>query len=231
MAADKTFEGKAAKKYHLFAENSFSWRYIEMPALDKCLPDLHGKKFSVLDAGCGQGRVISYLISKGVRPQMIVGVDRSKTLLDLAKKRFPDVKFFRSGLNDFNYRPASFNLIVSIMVLDFFNEEKIKLLLKRFYGLLKQDGRLLFIVAHPVRLNTGNLGLYHDRSVIMQTMPWGDSGEIYKRTTSDFVNATIAAGFIIERVDEPEITPEGKKHKAEYMKYLGPSRLLVKARK
>ena len=53
-----------AKKYAKFAENSFTWKFIEKPSFEKHIGKELKNDWKVLDAGCGEGRVIEFLLSK-----------------------------------------------------------------------------------------------------------------------------------------------------------------------
>ncbi len=81
-----------ALKYSSFANDSFSWHYLEKPLLDKLLSSLSFKKPKVLDAGCGMGRTLKYLVDKKIPKENITGVDISSEMLVIANKNSPGGK-------------------------------------------------------------------------------------------------------------------------------------------
>lgn len=67
---------------------NFPWKEFEV------FNDFYREDFSVLDLGCGNGRLLLYLKKQGYKDY--VGVDQSKELLKFAKKQFP-LNTFRLG--------------------------------------------------------------------------------------------------------------------------------------
>src|SRR5262245_21437593 len=64
-----------------------------------CLPP----NSRILDAACGAGRYLSFLLEKG---HSILGIDQSQGMLAGAKAKFPDVQFEKVGLQEMDYRGA-----------------------------------------------------------------------------------------------------------------------------
>jgi 2-polyprenyl-3-methyl-5-hydroxy-6-metoxy-1,4-benzoquinol methylase len=50
----------------------------------------------VLDAGCGNGRLLDYVL---LTPENYLGLDNSNSLLQIAKERYPQFKFLKKDLN------------------------------------------------------------------------------------------------------------------------------------
>jgi trans-aconitate methyltransferase len=44
----------------------------------------------ILDLGCGTGKITNYLFNKGIKTK---GIDTSKRLINIAKKRFKKIEF------------------------------------------------------------------------------------------------------------------------------------------
>src|SRR5438552_1855518 len=68
---------------------------------------------SALDVGCGAARWSALLMSEGYS---VVGIDLQPSLIESNSKRFPNIQFFRSSIQDFTW-PEPFDLIVSVTVL------------------------------------------------------------------------------------------------------------------
>ena len=221
-----------AKKYQKFAQNSFSWKYIEKPALTKHLKDLVSSDTKILDSGCGYGRVTELLIRLGAQAPNIIGIDLSKEMLKLARSNLKDVTFIQGNIVSDIKNFAKFDLIVSSMVLEHCDPKELKKVLVNFSKWLSIGGWLIFLVPHPMRVSISNNIDYFDQVQIKGKTPWGKPLFYFSRPLVDYIKATIKAGFIIEAVDEPEILKEGKKEKRqfkEYSKY--PARLIIKAKK
>jgi SAM-dependent methyltransferase len=70
---------------------------------------------SVLDVGCGSGRLFSLYRQCGM--QSILGIDLSATALALARQTDPDVQLLQARIEELNYPPASFDIGVCNRVL------------------------------------------------------------------------------------------------------------------
>ncbi len=219
-----------ATKYANFATESFSWKFIEKPAFNKYINPLLKQDFKALDVGCGDGRIIQYLIANGVKESNIMGVDSSEELLSITRKKLPEVKVIHSDINNPKLSFEELDLITSSMVFFYLDQKQLEKVLTSFHRWLKKDGILFYIVAHPVRFVHKNLGEYFDRKWANQETPWGTKILHFRRTVGDYINATINAGFTIKIVNEPEVLKEGKKNPKDYKKYTSfPSRLVVMA--
>ncbi len=70
---------------------------------------------SVLDVGCGSGRLFPLYRQCGV--QRVTGIDLSVTALSLARQADPDVELLQMGIEELDYPPASFDIAVCNRVL------------------------------------------------------------------------------------------------------------------
>lgn len=203
--------GQQAERYASFTESSFSWDYIEMPAFDKHLGTLYKTSPITLDVGCGNGRIIEHLIGRGINQDNITGLDLNRDLLKIARERLPQVSFIQASLANANLKSDTFDLITSSMVFHLLGEDSIRRAFANFYRWLKEDGTLFFVVPHPVRFSLSNPYAYQARGWRAGVTPWGTGLPFFHRTTADFLNATIQAGFNIEAVDEPDVLEKGDK--------------------
>lgn len=98
------------------------------------------KGAAVLDLGCGNGRALKYFVDKGFQG---IGVDVSEKMLELAKKHVPKGKYYKRDFTKLEFKPNSFNAVISFFALNHIPKEQFKevmVLCKRF---LKKDGLLL----------------------------------------------------------------------------------------
>lgn len=103
--------------------------------------DTRNKKFKVLDLGCGDGVMISDLLSLGYLKNNVLlqAVDISKKNIDLAKKRKLPALFSVADAQDTKLKANSYDLIYSWMVIEHVpSPEKMAVEIKR---LLKRKGR------------------------------------------------------------------------------------------
>ena len=221
-----------AKTYTDFANDSFSWLYLEKPLLDHLLNSLPVKKPKILDAGCGMGRTLKYLLDKKVQQENILGVDICEEMLAIANKNVPQVRTIKSDLTKLKLKDR-FDFIISTHVLHYLGEEDFKKALNNFHAFLKPKGVLFFVITHPVRTTRHNLAEYFKRDWIVDHTPWGTTSPLFLRPVCDIVNDTIEAGFTIESLQEPDVPLETKdKDLTNYLKYsCCPSRVAVTARK
>jgi len=86
----------------------------EHPALTE-IKRLAKTSSSILEVGCGEGTKLVSVVSKG---QKGVGVDISKTAINLAKKQYPHLTFVCSNAESLPFKDNSFNLVFSAFVLE-----------------------------------------------------------------------------------------------------------------
>ncbi len=103
------------KNYEEIAEEFGATREgLHWPELEK-LTSLVKNGDSVLDAGCGSGRLLKYLKNKKIE---YLGVDNSQGLLEIAQKEFPEFKFKIADVLELDRLPEkNFDHIFSIAVL------------------------------------------------------------------------------------------------------------------
>jgi ubiquinone/menaquinone biosynthesis C-methylase UbiE len=219
------------KQFANYSYQSYSWKFLELPALDRLLKKHIKKGQKVIDAGCGNGRTINYLVGKGINPKDIVGVDISNQLLSIAKKSFPESTFIKADITSW-VTSKKFDLVTCIFVLHYFDIYSFRKTLHNFYSYLKKDGILIYMVPHPIRWTKDNLKTYFKRKKRLINVPWGGNIPYNHKTIGDYVNTTIETGFEILKVDECEVMSAGIKDKKNYKKYSAfPSRFAVLARK
>ncbi len=100
--ATSTFYPKAeSRRWRAF------WRSL------KFLPYVYGKR--VVDVGCGGGFMVEAFSRLGAE---VCGVDISANSIAYAQNRYPKLKFFCEGLDDFRRRGMEFDFVFSSEVLE-----------------------------------------------------------------------------------------------------------------
>lgn len=190
---------------------------LDMPTTLSLLPErLDG--YTLLDAGCGSG-IYGQQLAR--RRAQVTGIDISKEMIEIAKKETPpDLKItYQVGnLYELPYKDSTFDFIICAYVLE--NIEDIARVFKEFYRVLKDEGKCIFSISHPLRALSEKVNRdgkeawlitnYFDRS--MRKSDFG-SGMIvlkYKRPLEDYVKAFKNAGFLMEDLREPIPVKEGR---------------------
>ena len=130
----------------------------EETALDALLAAL-GPSPRVLDAGCGQGEpVLSRLASAGTG----VGLDFSRTQLELAAERVPAAPLVHGEIGHLPFRKATFDAVTAFHSLIHVPKERDDAVLAEFARVLRPGGRLLltegvgeWVGSNPDWLDTG----------------------------------------------------------------------------
>ena len=107
------------------------------------LEALLGSQPHILDAGCGNGRLITWLDEKlGAQHYAYLGVDGSAGLLEHAKKNFPEQDFQQADLTGFQ-NERKYNLIACIAVLHHLPSREDRLaVLQNLHKSLAEGGQL-----------------------------------------------------------------------------------------
>lgn len=101
----------------------------------KLLAAKKGEK--ILDIGCGTGDLANELVKMGVQ---ITGIDRSETMIEEAKKKYPTIPFFVKDILKLNYT-STFDAVFSNAVLHWVKQPKQAL--EEIYISLKSGGRFV----------------------------------------------------------------------------------------
>jgi SAM-dependent methyltransferase len=208
--------------------------YLERPAIRALVPDIQGAR--VLDAGCGAGINLQWLLDQGARE--VVGVDVSPKMVSLARR---EVRSERVSLHvadllqplDF-LAVASFDLVFSSLVVHYIEDQNA--LFAGFARLLRPGGRFVFSCHHPFNDYRRHSVSYFETRLVSEQ--WGMRGEpvtvsFYIRPLSAITGALAQAGFIIERMTEARPTEDFRRADPEgYARCMeNPSFLLVRARR
>ncbi len=113
----------------------------------ECLGNI--KNLDILDLGCGNGWLSKKFNDANAN---VLGVDGSKKLLEIARSRYPDIKFYEHNLaNGLPFTDKKFDRVVSNMVL--MDIPKLDRILASISKSLKPRGKFIFTIPHPCFFN------------------------------------------------------------------------------
>ncbi|MBU1198426.1 MAG: methyltransferase domain-containing protein [Nanoarchaeota archaeon] len=119
--------------------------HMELPAMLKALGNIKGKR--ILDIGCGAGVHAKKYMAKGA---IVEGIDISKTMIELAKKRCPKAKFKVGTFKKIPYKNSSFNIVTGSLCIDYLNSKEMSATFKEVSRVLKKRGLFFFSNESPV---------------------------------------------------------------------------------
>ncbi len=184
--------------------------YYERPAMLALMPPIL-RSSRVLDAGCGSGLYAAWLLDQGAT---VTGLDASPAMLGHARTRTGGRADLR--LHDLSqpmpFLPdAAFDLVVSSLVFHYLEDWRVPL--AEFHRVLRPDGLLLFSVGHPMlELRYSPSGAYFQTELTGAS--WrGFGGEpvyvpFFRRPLTAMTESLYHAGFVVERLIEPQPTEE-----------------------
>lgn len=134
---------KTKENYNLIADDFSRTRsFISQDLKDLSEYTLAGER--VLDLGCGNGRFFEVLKDKKVD---YIGVDFSKKLIKIAKKKYPEAKFQVANALNLPFPNNFFDKIYSISVLQHIPSEEFRLqFLRETKRILRPEGLLILRV-------------------------------------------------------------------------------------
>jgi SAM-dependent methyltransferase len=183
--------------------------FYDRPAVLSLLPPINGKR--VLDAGCGPGVYAEWLARNGAE---VVGVDFSPEMVRLARERLRGrAEILEADLGrGLDLPNASFDVIVSALALDCVRDWGMTF--REFFRLLRSPGFLVFSAHHPFDefFEHHPKGNYFAVELVQMEFNWRELAApvrvpYYRRSLSAMIEPLLEAGFILERLLEPQPTP------------------------
>jgi len=191
---------------------------LEQPAIWSMLPEtLAG--LSILDMGCGFGD-----FARGARAlgaASIVGIDVSKMMLAAAIEQTvgEGIEYREMRIEELTIPGRKFDLIVSSLALHYVRDYRD--VLRKVAAHLKRGGLFVFSVEHPICTARSEQQWIRDQDGKALYWPidnyrlegerrtqwFVDNVVKYHRTIETYVNGLIEAGFILQRLEEPEPRP------------------------
>lgn len=160
----------------------------------------------ILDAPCGTGRYLPFLLANG---HSVVGIDQSQGMLERAKAKFPAVQFEKVGLQEMAYE-GLFDGAICMDAMENIPPEDWSLVLGNFYRALKQHGYFYFTVETMEMANANEVQQAFERAqragLPVVYGEWPDQGVYhYHPTTQQVREWTQQAGFEILNEGNGEI--------------------------
>lgn len=211
----------------------------EWEQLRPLLPDLRG--LEVLDLGCGYGWHCRYAAEQGAA--RVLGIDASRRMIGTAEERnsHPRVRYRCCGLEEYEYPPAQFDLVVSNLVLHYVAD--LPRVYRRVYDTLRPGGVFLFNIEHPVFtagveeswvLDGAGQPLYWPVDNYFfpgprETVFLGQRVVKEHHTLTQILNGLLRTGFCLEAVEEAQPPERLRAEMPEELRR--PMMLLVRARR
>ncbi len=135
----KRIQEKIKADYDAIAEEFDETRQFPWKEFEVFLP-FYNRESAVLDLGCGNGRLLTFLKKHGYKKYL--GVDQSKKLLALAQAKFPQEKFLLADISRLPAFEEKFDAIFAIASFHHLPPKEHFNILKAWKETLKPGGRL-----------------------------------------------------------------------------------------
>lgn len=225
-----------AEAYAARVETKAHNAFYDRPAMLALLPEVAGKR--VLDAGCGPGVYAEWLVNHGAE---VVGLDASAKMIELAARRLQGkARLIQADFGqplDF-LESNSFDFILSALALDYVHDWRS--VFTEFFRVLSSPGYVVFSVGHPFDefYDHHPNGNYFDIEQVEMEFNWPDYDvrvrvPYYRRPLSAMIEPLFEAGFVLERLVEPQPVKEFKQEDPkDYAKLMRqPGFICLRARK
>ena len=178
----------------------------------KLLGNLKGKK--VLEVGCGGAQCGIAMAKKGAK---VTGIDISEEQLKFAKKLAEknkvNIKFIQRDFKKFpEVKSNSQDIVFSAFALQY--ADNLLETFKEIYRTLKKKGIFVFSLDHPFfnAMIDEKRSYLHTGKFVETFSDKTKKFVAYNHTVSELLNTLISAGFIVEKIIEPD---SRKKYKGD----------------
>jgi SAM-dependent methyltransferase len=193
----------------------------------------------VLDVGTGEGQIARLAVDAGA--EVVVGIDPTWAQVTEAKVRAGGAAYLRAGAAALPIAAGSVDAVVACLVFEHIRE--VDAAIAEVARVLSPGGRFLFFLNHPL-LQTPNSGWIDDQVLDPPEQYWRigpylvedeSVEEVEKdvfipfihRPLSRYVNALLAAGLHLTRMEEPAPPAGFLARAAEYAEAASIPRLLL----
>jgi SAM-dependent methyltransferase len=181
---------------------------LERPALRALVPG-NVRGAAVLDAGCGSGAQARWLLDQGAD---VIAIDVSPRMIEEAQRRCAGRgRFLVADLTEpLPLEPCSLDGITCSLALHYVADWSVPL--RSFAAALKPGGWAVISLDHPFGLHGDRQrGGYFDTELIADTWRKADievTQQFWRRPLAAVLDAFADAGFMVDRVAEPEPSAE-----------------------
>lgn len=190
--------------------NESSWNQtLERPAMANLLRNIVRDK-TVADIGCGSG-IFTEILHRKWGAKSVTGIDFSKTLLKIARNRYPGISFGYGTANKTALPTSMFDVVTSSMMLHYLRN--LDTHFKEVKRILKRNGIYVFSCHHPLfqayganpfRKNLSALDVHYLSNYPYQ---WKMMKKLhlkgYCHTFEQLSKSLTQHGFVIEKIREP----------------------------
>ncbi|UAL46030.1 methyltransferase domain-containing protein [Sutcliffiella horikoshii] len=193
---------------------------IEGPIMSELVGNIQNK--TILDLGCGDASFGKELMQLGARHY--TGVEGSEQMIEAARSNLLelDATIFNETMESYDYPSESYDLVTSRFAIHYVSD--INRLFQNVYQTLKEDGRFVFSIQHPLTTSSFASKEAGDKrgSWIVDDYfrdgerkePWINQVVVkYHRTIEQYFTALRQAGFTIQ--DLREGTPKREHFSSE----------------
>jgi SAM-dependent methyltransferase len=146
-----------------------------------------------LDLGCGTGVVSEMLVRRGFR---VAGIDTDGAAIALAARRVPTATFTVGDVLTADISEETFDLIVACEIIEHFDLDGQRALLRRIHGLLRPNGAL--VLSTPNRRSLMSLAGSIVYPLRGRQWDWGDSSHVLVHSTGSLRRLLVRAGFAVD---------------------------------
>jgi SAM-dependent methyltransferase len=157
-----------------------------------------------LDAACGTGRFASHLLARG---HQVTGVDSSREMLDVARRRSPTAEFLLGSVEELPVADDSMDVVTCGLALS--HLPTLGQAMSEFARVLRPGGHLVISDVSP--------GLILHGSVVQALGPAGEPGLVptFRHSTGEYLRAALHAGLHVRRYEEQFLPDEDPAREAD----------------
>lgn len=196
--ANRAYHGQAGRTFADRAGAAGLNSLHERPAVLRMVGDVEG--LDVADLGCGAGLLAAILSAGGAH---VTGVDGSEVLVDAATRAAPDATIVQHDLDlplDFVADDSQDGVVCALVIHHLDDRPRFLAEVRR---ILRPGGWLVLSTTHPTADWGYFGGSYFDERWVTRSLGEGTM-EYRLMTMGTLVNEVIDAGFVLERMLEPQ---------------------------
>ncbi len=153
-----------ASRRTIGAYNRIAHRYANLwfddpimePSLCQFLDNIH-QAGPVLDVGCGPGRDVGFMQSRGY---IAVGIDASTKMVAEARRRVSSARFEHMDMRKLRFPDSTFAGVWACASILHLDSNDLNIAFSEFYRILKPDGVVFVVVKHGVGAMVDDNGRY-----------------------------------------------------------------------